>query len=90
METSTKCCFCDKTETSIGRVNDTKNFFALLSYKPVFPGHLMIIPKEHLTKFEQVKVDHAQELMSFIQQTIIAIKKCYQTDSYDLMIQVAI
>lgn len=46
----------------------------------VVPGHLLIIPKEHINGFAELSVEKLNETEKFIENISKKIKKCIQTD----------
>eukprot|EP00761_Pharyngomonas_kirbyi_P013590 gb/GECH01013619.1/.p1 GENE.gb/GECH01013619.1/~~gb/GECH01013619.1/.p1 ORF type:complete len:216 (+),score=57.16 gb/GECH01013619.1/:1-648(+) len=84
------CPFCDPRGSTTGRIADSwpgHRFYALFNLRPVFPGHSMVIPRMHVERYEDVAAEHAEELHTFLQTTIAAVKKTYEVDSYNLLIQ---
>eukprot|EP01027_Heterolobosea_sp_BB2_P022756 GEZU01033564.1.p1 GENE.GEZU01033564.1~~GEZU01033564.1.p1 ORF type:complete len:280 (+),score=30.70 GEZU01033564.1:81-920(+) len=83
------CCFCDPVRTNHGRINTSSrgNFFCLYNLRPVLPGHVLIIPKQHCHRYQDLSRDLGNELHEFMQDTIYAVKKYFAADSYDLIIQ---
>lgn len=48
------CIVCDWVKEKKGTVYEDEKIMALVAPKPVTPGHLLIVPKEHATILEQV------------------------------------
>jgi len=81
------CVFCNRDVISEGLIDETEHFVALYNIRPVFPGHSLIIPKEHVTRFSSLPPLHAQEFLEFTQRVILALKSIHRTDSIELLIQ---
>lgn len=85
---STYCIFCKivRKEEPAFIVFENKHFIAFLDKKPLFPGHCLLIPKEHVENFDKLpkeqigrifeisqKLSRAVELSMNAQGTFIAI-----------------
>ncbi|EFC47527.1 predicted protein, partial [Naegleria gruberi] len=81
------CVFCNREIVSEGLIEESENFMALYNIRPVFPGHSLIIPKKHVTRFSSLPLEHAKEFVEFSQLVIRALKQIHNTDSIELLIQ---
>ncbi|KAG2388958.1 hypothetical protein C9374_014358 [Naegleria lovaniensis] len=81
------CVFCNSNVIAEGLIEESEHFFALYNIRPVFPGHSLIIPKQHLTRFSDIPASHAQDFVQFTQRVVTALKSLHQTDSVEFLIQ---
>nr|CAG4714940.1 unnamed protein product [Naegleria fowleri] len=81
------CVFCNSDVIAEGLIEESEHFVALYNIRPVFPGHSLIIPKQHFTRFSDIPVSHAQDFVQFIQRVVTALKSLHQTDSVEFLIQ---
>ena len=58
--------------------------FIIMNKFPYTHGHLMLAPKRHVAKFEDLKKEEKQELMDLIQRGISALKKALKAQGYNL------
>lgn len=81
----TTCVFC-KTE-----VMQDQTFYeddlvkCLLTYKPVYPGHSLIIPKRHVERFEDLTTEEINRMMSMIKKVHQAHQRVYGNCAYFLL-----
>ncbi len=74
------CCFC--SEMARGQlpenfasasglhnrgIAESRHFMAIPSISPIAPGHVLIIPKSHLTSLAQTPPSHRDEFVSFVE-----------------------
>lgn len=83
------CPFCNRISISNGLItfSPERHFFALYNIRPVFPGHSLIVPVSHITKFTDIPVETVLEFYQFQKQIINALQQVYQTESYDMLMQ---
>ncbi len=81
------CIFCNEKIIQEGHVISSKYFTCLYNIRPVFPGHVLILPKYHISKIEDIRVDHAVDYLQFTQNIIRALKQVYNTDSINVIVQ---
>lgn len=79
------CAFCNP------QVLEAQVFYkqtlteALYSYKPVFPGHCLIIPKRHVERFEELTDDEILQIGQVIKKVNRAVQAVFQTSAYLLL-----
>ncbi|MCK4429323.1 MAG: HIT family protein [Candidatus Aenigmarchaeota archaeon] len=68
----TDCLFCKIASGEIPslKVYETELFLAFLDINPCSKGHTVIIPKKHYQKLEEVPVEEAKEMFSFIYKLV--------------------
>lgn len=81
------CVFCNTKTIQEGHVVSSDHFTCLYNIRPVFPGHVLVLPKSHVTRVEDLNVEHATDYLIFTQNIIRALKQAYNTDSINMIIQ---
>lgn len=83
------CPFCDEQTLNEGLIVRSPNnwFLALYNIRPVFPGHSLIIPTSHISKFTDVPLEHVVEFHQFQRHVILALQQVYQTESFNTLLQ---
>jgi diadenosine tetraphosphate (Ap4A) HIT family hydrolase len=84
---ATMCVFCNDEKVNEGHVVSSNHFSCLYNIRPVFPGHVLILPKDHITRIEHIPIDQATDYLRFTQHIIKALKVVYNTDSINVIIQ---
>lgn len=79
------CVFCDKKIISTQSFYEDNFVVALLDHRPVVDGHSLIIPKRHVTRFEQLTNDELLALSNTIRRTHEALKKTHGVNDYILV-----
>jgi len=65
------CIFCKivKGEIPSKKVNENEKFLAFYDINPIAPIHILIIPKEHFSKFDETPNEIFSEMAEFIKDT---------------------
>jgi histidine triad (HIT) family protein len=79
------CPFCNPEVIERQSVAETEQFHVLYCLTPATEGNLLLIPKRHLTRFEELNPSEAVELLGLIQKTQAVFKKCYGLQDYLLV-----
>ena len=84
----TGCIFCN-----LPKLNDDKltrivyrgrSCYVVLNTYPYTPGHVMIVPFEHLDELQKLPVDAAHELMDLSQNMERILRSLYKPDGVNL------
>lgn len=69
------CVFCKivKGEIPSNKVLENDEFLAFHDISPKAPVHVLIIPKQHVENFQQVKASVMSKATEFIQKTAITL-----------------
>lgn len=88
-ERASFCPFCNDDAILQGIVTYSakKTFFCMYNIRPVFFGHVLIIPMQHYSRFTDLNAEEAQEMILFQQQIITSLKQVYKTDSVNMLLQ---
>lgn len=71
------CVFCGIVEGSVpsSRVVDTPTVLAFMDIDPVTPGHLLVIPREHLPDLADLDDALAGEMMAVARRAAAALRR---------------
>jgi histidine triad (HIT) family protein len=77
-----QCVFCQIAAgtTSAAVVYEDEEFIAFLDSRPLFPGHLLAIPKKHYETLPDVPPEHASSLMLLVQRLSVAVEHGMQAE----------
>ena len=82
------CVFCDAAKASDDPkskiVYRGQNCFVILNTYPYTPGHVMVVPYEHLDELRRLPSEAANEMMSLTQRMEIVLRNLYQPDGINL------
>ncbi len=66
---------------------ETQSFVCLYNIRPVFPGHSLIVPKRHMESLMGMNESEIEELPSVIKLAMVALKKAYKSEGFNIMLQ---
>jgi histidine triad (HIT) family protein len=68
--TVANCAFCAiiRGEAEATRILETPNFLAFLDHRPLFRGHTLLVPKDHVTLLSDLPAGHAAEFLTTAQR----------------------
>lgn len=81
------CPFCQETQDTARTILQTKHSTVIYNLKPLFPGHVLIIPKVHKSRLTQLTKTQAADLMHTIQKTIPLIQQAYNKKAVSITCQ---
>lgn len=79
------CAFCSP------EVLDRQIFYrgdkalGILTHKPAVPGHVLIIPERHVSRFEDLSPEEVASIGDTIKKVDLAVKKVFGTGDYILI-----
>jgi diadenosine tetraphosphate (Ap4A) HIT family hydrolase len=79
------CVFCVPKILNSQKIYEDEFAVALYCYKPIYPGHCLIIPKKHKPRFETLSDEEFFHISSAIKKVHAAVSKVFHTESYLLM-----
>lgn len=79
------CAFCNLHVIEQQAFYEDEHAIALYNYKPVFPGHCLIIPRRHVRRFEELTDEEILHIAQVIRKVNRAVQKVYGTRSYYLL-----
>ncbi len=87
-EKSMECVFCKAAkETDDAKAHIVyrgKNCFVILNAFPYTPGHVMIVPYEHLDELQKLPSDAANEMIALSQRMEAVLRELYHPDGINL------
>lgn len=66
---------------------ESENFRAIYNIAPILPGHVLIVPKNHLSRFTELDEGMLIEMVLFSRRVIQALEQAFNTNSFDWTIQ---
>lgn len=79
------CAFCKSEVLQAQVFYEGNSVLGLLTHKPVANGHVLIIPKRHVERFEDLTADEALELASSIKAVDAAVRDAFGNRDYLLL-----
>lgn len=80
------CPFCRKEVISSSFAQES-NFYAVYNHAPVVPGHVMVIPYNHVTNMFDLSDSDYTSLFIFAKKITAFINEYYQTNEFDMSLQ---
>ena len=92
MEKPEGCILCNKPEQN----NDTLNYilyrgqknFVMLNAYPYNPGHLMIVPYQHIASLEELTDEDRHEHFDIVSRSIEVLRQALSPDGFNLGINI--
>lgn len=81
-KTYEKCPFCDQNVLNAQKFYEDELTIALYTHKPVFPGHVLVIPKRHVERFEELSEEEISHLFQTLLKVNQAVSKVFGTTAY--------
>ena len=79
------CPFCNSDVLDQQSIYETEDIVVLYSYKPLLKGHILLVPKRHVTRFEDLTEKEAASLFQITKKIHRSVSKLYQTQDYILL-----
>jgi len=76
------CPFCDQIQVEKQLVSDGKEAFVLYSLTPMAEGNVLVVPKRHVTRFEELSDGEMAEIQALIQKMVPVYEKLYGVSDY--------
>jgi len=77
-------CFPKAKDTCFA---ESKNCMALYNVAPILPGHVLVVPKDHISEFLEISEDIIFEMVCFSRTIMKILSKVFKTKSFDWTIQ---
>jgi histidine triad (HIT) family protein len=73
---SSDCVFCRVAAGEIPGtvVSETEHTIAFLDHRPIFPGHTLVIPREHVETLRDLPIDLLQPYFAEVQRLAAAVQ----------------
>jgi len=75
-----ECDFCSIKERAIIR---TEHALAFLSNRPLLEGHILICPKRHIQKIDEISEDETRDILSIIKNLKPALCKSFRATGFN-------
>lgn len=82
---SGNCVFCDPKVIESQFFYRGKMVLAMLTHKPAVAGHVLIIPKRHVERFEELSSLEMEEIQQIICSVDRMVKQVFGTKDYILL-----
>ena len=71
------CTFCNiiREEVSSDRVFEDEFSLAFLDHRPVFPGHCLLVPKQHIPTLNDLPTELVGPLFANVQLLVLAVEQ---------------
>lgn len=79
------CPFCPGEILDRQLFYEGKQAHAILTHKPALAGHVLIIPKRHVERFEQLSAEEVADIYDTIKKVDTAVKELYGYKDYVLI-----
>jgi len=79
------CAFCRQDVIENQVFYRGEQVWGLLTYKPATPGHVLIVPKRHVERFENLTADELIEMKELIQKIDAAERRLFGNTGYLLL-----
>ncbi len=79
------CPFCNPAILESQQFYEDDEVIALCTYKPVTPGHCLVIPKRHVERFEGLSEPEITHIGITLQKVNTAVQKVFGTSAYLLL-----
>lgn len=76
------CPFCNPEVIDVQKFYEDELVLVFYTHKPIFPGHLLIIPKRHVERFEELFDEEILQVSRVIKKVNKAAEKVFGTSSY--------
>ena len=87
-QTAKDCIFCELpkvgNDAEVKIVHRGKYCYVVLNTYPYTPGHVMIVPFEHLDELQKLSSDAAHEMMDLSQRMERILRRLYKPDGVNL------
>ncbi len=85
-----RCIFCDiiaqETKASKRMVSENNNFIAICPFAPRFPFEIWILPRHHISNFEDTDDASLHDFAFILKDCLIRLKKALNTPPYNFII----
>lgn len=81
----TDCPFCNPKILESQKFYEDELVVVLYTHRPIFPGHSLIIPKNHIERFEMLSEAEIAQIGQVIKKVNRAAEKAFGTSTYMLL-----
>lgn len=81
-----RCRFCDFQELKEEIVYSNENAYVVISNNPLSYGHILVIPRRHVERLEELSMDEITSLFYVVRKLILKLLKAVRAKDYNLFI----
>lgn len=74
------CVFCEVVTGTEDLVVDTPDVAAFLDIRPLFPGHLLVVPRQHVVTLDELPTDLVVPLFGVVQRAVTAMRTALEAE----------
>jgi histidine triad (HIT) family protein len=82
---SSDCPFCQESVLKNQMFAENDLAYGILTRKPALPGHVLVIPKRHVERYEELSSEEMLALGEMIKRVHCIVKKRFGKDDYALI-----
>ena len=81
------CAFCNiiKKQANAYVVYESDTIEAFLDIEPIHEGHVLIVPKMHVSSIDELPLEVLTDIMELAQRIVAALKQVYGIEGYSMM-----
>lgn len=79
------CAFCDKEVINRQCVLEDRDFYLLADYAPIMPGHLLVVAKRNVERFEELTDLEFVQYGRLVQRVKVAFHDVFEADDYIIL-----
>jgi histidine triad (HIT) family protein len=82
VRTPKPCAFCAiiRGDVSAHVVSDETDVLAFLDHRPLFLGHVLLVPKQHVETLPDLSAEHVPEFFTSVQRMVSAVTEALSCD----------
>ena len=84
MSNVSECPFCSED----GAIVKNEHAYARFDKNPVNPGHVLVIPRRHVSSFFEISRPERQELFNLVDEMKLFLDRKYSPDGYNIGVNV--
>ena len=81
-----QCPFCEPQVSDVVFAKSV-NFLAIYNIAPAFPGHSLIVPRQHITTFLDLSDERLSEMVIFARKVAQLLKGIFYAEGLNLSLQ---
>ncbi|BEP27855.1 HIT family protein [Helicovermis profundi] len=74
------CIFC----SNLNKIKETNLSYAIYDKFPVNKGHILIIPKRHISSFFELQKEEKDDLFELLDEMKLLLDKAFKPDAYNI------
>ena len=74
------CELCQSINENYRLIKKSKHSFCIINIEPLKKGHLMVLPKRHITNLKNLKPEESKDLLRLVEKIKNLLKQKYEED----------